>query len=267
MLASAKAGIGPVLPELIMATANFVTDLTEIATQIVEAVAGIANIYNSFRLLSVSRGYYDLYKQQKEFYYNTFQIGLETPLANEVYTIPLPVLDYAATVKLAYNADTGPFGGRSTDALGWWTRHGQTYSASVDPRLKLEFDVEVNRIMTDWTNYLFRFAETYYDLENDIRWKKRLSLHNIGIKTGTAVSSALNGALSNYQEHVADFSNQLATYGNGIARQAGYKQGMADTSDQFDRGGFNPRMNVPARSPTYINADVGVNYSYGERAA
>lgn len=250
-----------------MATANFVTDLTEIATQIVEAVAGIANVYSQFRLLSVSRGYYNLYKQQKEYYYNTFQAGLETPLANEVYTIPLPVLDYAKTVLLAYNVDTGPFGGQSTDAAGWWDRHGQTYSTPRDPRLQLEFAAEVERVKTDWTNYLFRFAETYYDLQSDIRWKKRLALHNIGIKTGTAVSSALQGALGNFQEHVADFANQMATYGNGIARLSSYQAGLSDTSDQFDRGTFASRVTVPVYSAANADASRGINYSYGERAA
>lgn len=247
-----------------MAAAAFVTDLTEIATQIVEAVAGIANIYNSFRLLSVSRGYYNLYAQQKAFHYATFQQKLETPLAAEVYSIPLPTLDYARAVMSAYNADTGPFGGKATDADGWWNRHGATYGTVQDERLRREFLAEVERVKTDWTNYLFRFAEAYYDLENDVRWKKRLALHNIGIKTGTAVSSALGGSLSTFQEHVQDFSNQLATYGNGIARLSGYKNGLADTSDQFDRGTFTSRVTVPVYSRPSADASRGINTSYGE---
>lgn len=247
-----------------MVSANFVTDLTEIFTQIVEAVAGIANIYSSFKLLNVSKGYYTLYKHQKDFYNDTFQVGLETPLANEVYMIQLPLLDYAQTVLTAYNVDTGPFGGRSTDAEGWWARHGQTYSMPRDPRLIEEMEVEVARIKTDWTNYLFRFAETYYDLESDIRWKKRLALHNAGIKTGTAVSSAMGSALSNYQEHVQDFTNQLSTYGNGIARLAGYKEGMPDTSNQFDRGTYTARVVIPRyNSNSNTDATRGIDYGAG----
>lgn len=235
-----------------MVSASFVIDTTEVATQVIEAAAGLANIYSSFKLLDVSKGYYNLYKQQKEFYYDTFQTRLETPLSNEVYTIPVPVLDYARTVLTAYNNDTGPFGGRATDAAGWWDRHGQAYSTAMDSRLEKEMQLEVAKIKTDWTNYLFRFAESYYDLENDIRWKKRLALHNIGIKTGTAVSSALSGALGNYQEHVQDFSNQLATYGNGIAKYVGYKNGTADTSESFGRGRYGTRIPVPA----YNRVDV-----------
>lgn len=250
-----------------MAAAAFVTDLTELATQIVEAVAGIANIYSSFRLLNVSQGYYKLYSQQKAFYYNTFQAQLEAPLANEVYTTPLPVLDYAKTVLSAYNTDTGPFGGRATDARAWWERHGATYGMARDPRLEVEFATEVERIKTDWTNYLFRFAETYYDLENDIRWKKRLALHNIGIKTGTAVSSALGGALGNFQEHVQDFSNQLATYGNGIARLSGYQAGLSDTSAEFDRATISTRVRIPTYTRPTADASRGVNASYGEMVA
>lgn len=227
-----------------MACATY--DVVEIATQVVEAAAGIAGILTGFKLLSIAKGYYDLYKQQREFYYTTFQTGVEGPLANEVYGIARPTLDYAGQVGQAYNADTGPFGGQSTDALGWMQRHSAMYGTAPSAQLLQEMDTEIARIKSDWTNYLFRFEETYFDLKLDIRWRKRLALHNIGIKQGTAVSSAMTSALGEYMGHVQDFSNQLATYGNGIAAwSVGYKKGLADTADDFNRPDYSPKIPVP----------------------
>ena len=236
-----------------MAAAVFSTDLTEILTQAAEAAAGIAGIYNGFKILELAKDYYELYKHQREFYYDTFQQGVEAPLAVEVYNDPLPTLNYARTVGLAYATDTGPFGGKSTDARGWWERHANAYGATLDSRLLKEFAIGELAIKSDWSNYLFRFAEIYYDSQSDIRWKKRLTLHNIGIKEGIAVSSALNSALAGYQDNLKDWGNMLATYGNGIARETGYKKGLADTADNFTAADYQPRIPVPDYNYTQIN--------------
>ena len=236
-----------------MATASFVTDLTEILTQAVEAAAGIAGIYNGFKILEISEDYYKLYKEQRDFYYGTFQAGLEAPLASEVYTDPKPILDYAGRISTAYNTDTGPFGGRAGDAQAWWERHANAYGAIRDTRLQAEYQFDVLRVKSDWSNYLFRFEETYFDLRNDIRWRKRMGLHNIGIKQGTAVASAMDSALTAYQGHLQDFGNQLATYGNGIAASVGYKKGLADTADDFN----SPRYDTSAAAPTYNHLPLG----------
>lgn len=237
-----------------MVTASFVVDTTEVATQVVEAAAGIASVLNGFKILDIAKGYYNLYKQQREFYYNTFQAGLEAPLSNEVYSIPNPVLDYQGRILSAYNTDTGPFGGQATDVDGWWYRHAGMYNTARDPQLQEELQLEMAKIKSDWSNYLFRFEETYYDLTSDIRWRKRLALHNIGVKEGTAVASALNTSLGEYQQHVQDFSNQLATYGNGIAKYVGYKKGLSDTSDDFNRMEYSPKLPVP----DYNYVQVGI---------
>lgn len=225
-----------------MAAAAFVTDLTEILTQAAEAAAGIGGILSGFKLLDLSRDYYNLYRDQRSFYYNTFHVRVEAPLANEVYSDPLPQLDYAGRVNTAYDIATGPFGGQSTDARGWWERHANTYGAVLDTRLLAELPLDTARIKSDWTNYLFRFEENYYDVRNDIRWRKRLALHNLGVKQGTAVSSAMGNALTEYQQHISELGSQLATYGNGIAKHVGYQRGLSDTADDFDSMPYRPRL-------------------------
>lgn len=228
-----------------MAAAAFVTDLTEIFTQAAEAAAGIGSILQNYELLKISRKYYDLYKRQRDFYYSTFQTGVESPLAAEIYSDPKPTLDYAGQVATAYNADTGPFGGKSTDTLGWWQRHAAAYNTLIDPNLSLELQTDTMRVKSDWTNYLFRFEEVRFDTDSDIRWKKRLAVHNIGLKIGSEVSSAMDSALSGYQQHIADSASQLATYGNGIARWVGYKRGLADVSEAYDAMSYDVRTVQP----------------------
>lgn len=240
-----------------MAAAAFVTDLTEVLTQAAEAAAGIAGIVNSFRMLDLAEDYYKLYREQREFYYNTFQAGVEAPLAAEVYADAVPTLDYAGQVANAYNAETGPFGGRATDTLGWWTRHRQAYGAAEDTRLRREYTLDDIRVRSDWTNYLFRFEEVYYDLRSDIRWRKRLALHNMGVKEGTAVTSALNTSLDQYQSNLQDFGNMLATYGNGIAKYVGYKRGLSDTSDDFAAMGYESNTGTPSNTKEYGEKTYG----------
>lgn len=219
------------------------TDLVEIATQAAEAAAGIGSIINGFEMVSLSRDYYNLYRDQREFYYNVFQHSAETPLVNEILGIPIYYKDYAGRILTLYNANTGPFGGKSGDALGWWSRHGRMFGLPMDPSIK-EYEPDIAKLKSDWTNYLFRFEEHWADVRNDDRWAKRMMAHNVGIKQGTAVSGSLGNSLSQYQQHIADMSSQLATWGNGIARYAGYKRGLADTSDNFSYGTTFSRVQI-----------------------
>lgn len=217
-----------------MVGAVVMTDATEIATQAIEAAAGIASLSQSFRIVSQARKYYDLYAQQKNFYYNTFHTGVETPLVNDVYSIPVYTENYSSRVNTAYGSQTGPFGGASADILGWWKRHAGMYDSEPDS-LITELTPTEARLKSDWTNYLFRFEELWADIRNDDRWMRRLTVHNIGIKQGTAVSAMMQAGLENYQENVRDLGNQLATYANGIAQAVGYKRGLNDTASDFGK--------------------------------
>lgn len=219
-----------------MATASFVTDLTEIVTQAVEAAGAIASGIQSMRILDLSKDYYKLYKRQQDFYYDTFRQGVETKLAAEVGGTPAYNINYAGRVGTLYTAQTGPFGGASGSIGGWWDRHAAMYGDVRDTRIVNELAADTARLQSDWTNYLFRYEEVYADTRSDIRWQNRLLFHNIGIKQGASISSALDGSLGQYQNHIQDFSNVLATYGNGYVGYAAYKKGMEDVADRFNTG-------------------------------
>lgn len=243
-----------------MATANFVVDTTELLTQAAEAAAGIGSIVVGFKNVELARKYYNLYKRQQDFYYDVFQSGVEIPLLQEVYNLPYYAKDYAARVATLYNSVTGPFGGASGDTLGWWTRHANMYGVTPDSHIT-ELDADLVRLQSDWTNYLFRFEELWADVRNDSRWARRLLVHNIGLKQGAQVSASLNSSLKEYQGHITDLSSQLAAYGNGIAKFAGYKRGMPDTADMFSQGTSYETKQAPTQelsnTPSYTRLGTG----------
>jgi hypothetical protein len=218
-----------------MATASFVTDLTEIATQVAEAAAGVSSMISGIDNINLSRKYYDLYNQQRQFYYTTFQNGAERTLANQAYTEPNYFLNYTQRAASVLDSFSGPLGTQLTDINGWITRHAGMYAQYQDPDIT-EQQVDMARITSDWVNYLYRFEELWADIRNDTRWAHRLVAHNIAIKQATAVTAALEGAVRGYSGQLTDLMSQLATYGNGIAKYAGYKRGLQDTGQQFALG-------------------------------
>lgn len=237
-----------------MAAAAFVTDLTEILTQAIEAAAGLGSVYTEAKMLSVARDYYRLYDRQKQFYYQTFQYGIEAPLAQEVFAIPYLMLDYNKQIDTLINGDSGVFGGESTDAEGWWTRHARMYATNRDMRIS-ELEPDMARLKSDWANYLFRFEEHYNDTMNDIRWNKRLAVHNVGLKQGTAVTAGLATAFSAYEDAMGRTGDMLATMANGAASYSGYRRGIADTTSRFDEANYEATQLV-SNSGTVRNTPI-----------
>lgn len=228
-----------------MAAANI--DVVEIATQVIEAVGTIVSAYASFKLLEVARDNYELWRDQREYYYNTFQQGVEKPLAAEVFATPVRALDYGAQTATVHDAQTGPLGGQAGDIGGWWDRHAAMYNTVRDPTIT-ELPVDLAAMQSDWTNYLFRYEEHFNDVLNDIRWERRLAVHNVGVKQGTAISSALATSFSAYEEAIGSVGDQFATLANGAAAYAGYRKGQADTADNFTEYGYRRNVSKPESS-------------------
>jgi hypothetical protein len=225
-----------------MATAT--VDSVEIATQAIEAVGTIVSAYASVKMLEVAKDNYELWQDQRDYYFDTFYKGVEVPLAAYVFGIPRRELDYSAQTGTIHDSNTGPFGGAAGDIGGWWDRHAKMYNATRDAEIT-ELDPDFARLQSDWGNYLFRYEEHAVDIFNDIRWDRRLSIHNVGIKQGTAISAALSTAFNKYEDAINSAGDQFATLANGAASYAGYRRGMADTADDFTQYGY--RKNEPAK--------------------
>lgn len=245
-----------------MAAATFMTDLTEIATQIAEAAAGLGSFIAGLKNIELARKYYNLYNSQRQFYYNVFQAGAEAKLASAAYSEPYYPLNYISRVNTILDPVTGPLGAPISDVAGWVNRHAAMYAKTMDGEIT-ELPVDMARLKSDWANYLFRFEELWADVRNDDRWAHRLTVHNIAVKQGAVLETALSGAVRNYTDQMADLSSQLATYGNGIAKYAGYKRGLNDTADYFNTGTKFLPMKQPNMSMPDIDASYAIDQSRG----
>jgi hypothetical protein len=233
-----------------MVSQQFIYDETEAITQVVEAASAIGSLMQSFKSVAIAQQYYNLYAAQRQFYFSTFQQGVELPLIGDLSTDLPYTRNYAARMTTMLNANTGPYGGSSTDTVGWWTRHAAMYGSTPDSRIT-ESAVDLPRVESDWANYLFRFEEYWYDVRNDQRWYKRMAVHNMGIKQGSAVVPALQYGLTNLTSQIGDMADQLATYGNGAAKFAGYRRGLSDVADYFAQGTqFRDAPSIGMRSST-----------------
>lgn len=237
-----------------MAAATFETNLTEIATQIVEAAAGLGSLLTGFKNIELARKYYDLYNSQKQFYYNVFQAGAEAKIASQAYSEPAYVIDYVSRVNTLLDTGMGPLGAPISDVAAWVTRHAAMYASTMDAEIT-ELPTDMAKLKSDWANYLFRFEELWADVRNDDRWAHRLTTHNIAIKQGAAITTAMSGAVRNYIDQMGDLSSQLTTYGNGIAKYAGYKRGLNDTAEYFNTG----TRFMPIKQPDMSIPDQDVN--------
>jgi len=227
--------------------------ITEVVNQAAEITGVILDYMANQDMLDLADDYYDLYRDQREFYYETFQTGVEAPLANELYSVPYYNMDYLARINTLYDPATGPLGGASTDALGWLTRHSAAYGTTPSQALLHNLQVDSAAVKTDWANYMARFEEQYFDVTNDRRLKHRIMLHNVGIKQGSAVAASMSGAVAQYSEAIGGLADSLATIGNGAMKYVGYKRGLSDTADDFDRMEYQaPAMSIPDYNRTAI---------------
>lgn len=232
-------------------------DVVEIATQAAEAAGALGSVYTGFKLLSVARDYYDLYRDQKDFYNSVFQQGVEAPLAAEVMALPVAQLDHTTQAETIYDTQTGPLGGSAGDIGGWWDRHAQMYHTERDDNIT-ELAPDTARLQSDWANYLFRFEEHYVDVLNDIRWNRRIGLHNIGLRQGAYISAALATSFSNYEDMLDGTADTLSAMGNGAAMYAGYRRGLNDTYDDFLQLQYRQNVNKSEPIEHYNSTRVGV---------
>jgi len=248
-----------------MAAAN--VDVVEIATQVAEAAGALGNMFVAFKMLAVSREYYKLYNEQREFYYDVFQYGIEGPLASITFAVPIRRLDHTAQAQTAYESATGPFGGQSGDIGGWWERHANMYGTVRDDIITA-LPADTARLQSDWANYLFRFEEHYNETFNDIRFNRRLGIHNIGLKQGSYISASLKASFENYEDMMDMTADSVSATANGASKYSAYRRGLNDTYQDFLDYGFKRnetlgQMQSYTEGTAYMNREM-VRESLGE---
>jgi hypothetical protein len=217
-----------------MAAATFETDITEIITQIVEAAAMVASLWSSFGVVDLARSYYNLYNSQRQFYYNTFQVGAEAPLAVAVYNTPIVTTQYVPTAAQLYGP-IGVFGGAMGNSpLSWYTRRSQMFGmAPSAPILNDELNQDQMLTESHWTNVMYRFAEVNFDLLSEQRWDHRMKLHNVALKQMSMVLGGLASAVELREDNVTARASNFADMANSAAQRRGMVQGHKDVQARY----------------------------------
>lgn len=244
-----------------MATASFVTDLTEIITQAVEAAAMVGSLWSSAKMVSQARSYYNLYNTQRQFYYSAFQLGAEAPLAATVYGTSIAVINYTRAAAEEY-LPTGVFNGAMGDTQGWWTRHSAMFgqAPSIDI-LTEEYAQDRVLVQGHWTNVMYRFEESNVDLLNDQRWDHRMKLHNVAMKRQSEVVSELASGVGLRESVMSNTSSYLADAASSLAERRGLVRAHKDVQARYAEltsGSGSVYTPPPRGSASYRDPNGGV---------
>jgi len=120
-----------------------------------------------------------------------------------------------------------------------------------------ELAPDIAKLKSDWANYLFRYEEHTVDVHNDIRWDRRLALHNVGIKQGTSISAALSTSFKVYEDAIDGVGDEAASIASGAAAYSGYRRGISDTFDDFTHYGYKRNARTPSTNIVSNTAQPG----------
>ena len=164
-------------------------DVVEAASVLLEAAIAVyiadQKIKSLEAMMAVAEGYYQLYKDQdavlREVFYNNPDSAIPM-LINEMDVLAAENPDYAARIMDFWDA-TGPFVDESPNSgpTSDWMKRQEYVDISrintVRDDIALQyFDADNVKLESDWTNYMFRFEEMRTDVENDIKFQKKMQV-------------------------------------------------------------------------------------------
>ena len=216
-------------------------------------VAAAASIYASYAYLSIGRDYYDLYREQRDFYYNNFQVNAESPFAAEVFVEPLYVKDMPGAYSTLFNdmlAYLDPY-------ENWYERKMRMYHMPnfLDTTTHSPQALDRAAHQDDWGNYLSAREKHLEDVYNNRRLSRQLDSLNVGVKQGTAVERGLASSFAVLDDAYGTAGDFFATQANSLGRMSGY----FDAREQLDLAEIGSRFinNVPASRGGYIENTTG----------
>lgn len=158
--------------------------------------------------IDLANDYYHLYRDQRNYYYNTFQQQGELPLANELYNVPFYVPLYTAG--------------------GTWVSNGVVTNSSIfyyEPQAAFQANVvfgntlfnhlkmynsnfvlnvpallELSEISDDWRTYFYRYEEHRRDVYNARRYAQQMDSDSFGVKEGAQITRGLATSFAAFDE-------------------------------------------------------------------
>lgn len=227
-----------------VAEADYIADIAV-------GVSTVASIYASAAFLDIGQDYYDLYKEQRDFYYSSYQLGAESPFAAEVFGEPV----YVENMAGAYADMSNDFLAFFEPYEGWYERKMVMYHMPSFVNLSTHSSQAIDRVahQDDWGNYIASRERHLQDVYSNRRFSRQLDSLNVGIKQGTAVERGLASSFAVLDEAYGTAGGFFATQANGLGRMSGY----FDARRSIDLAEFSSRTfgELPASRSGYINAD------------
>lgn len=208
------------------------------------SVMGAAQLWIQNEYSNLASNYYDLYNDQRQFYYSNFQggSGFETQFTNQVFFNPLQPNGLAGNVYIPQYADqasvilTQQYNNPNFVA-DWWKTHANMYgSQQVDgtvaySRFYSERDeIDYEALIVDSANYLYRYEDHRADVYNERTWEWQNQALNAGVKQASIAQSGLATSFKFLDEASGSLADVFATQANGLATYSSYRTAEAGTS-------------------------------------
>jgi hypothetical protein len=211
-------------------------------------ITAFGSLYIQSRYNTLANNYYNLYKTQRDFYYNNFQTGGEAPLLTQVFTNPLAGNGQSGTSYtpqyLAQAANVAGFDTQGAFSSDWWQFHTNMYndapfSYANNPRgyavsgIGEPEALDKAAIIDDYDTYLYRYEEHRKDVYDERTWEWQNQALNFGVKQASVVESGLAMSFKFLDEADGNLADWFSTQSNGLARQSGYRQSLQSASQQL----------------------------------
>lgn len=216
------------------------TDWGKIAADVINygsavlVAAQLSEIQSDYN--KVATKYYSHYKQQRDFYFDRFQMAGEGPFVYEQFNIPFYYPDYAGMDRIGYFPPgawflfspqlTNRVGALGDESQGYWKRFASRYSPT-NSQITLDtssFYMDKASIYDDWNSYMNRYEEHKRDVLNERRWANLVGSLSFGIKQADAIERGLATAFDVFDKAQGQLVSSLDTIGNGLATNFGYRR-------------------------------------------
>lgn len=181
--------------------------------------------------IGLANDYYHLYRDQRNFYYNTFQQQGELPFTNEQYNTPFYVPLYDASGTWVNNGVT------THSSLYYYRPQAQqeanVYATTFFNHLKMynsNFLVnvpalfEISEISDDWATYFYRYEEHRRDVYNARRYAQQMDALSYGVKEGTQIERGLATSFAQFDEAQGRMVSALDTSVDDIFAYTAYRR-------------------------------------------
>lgn len=187
----------------------------------VTAAATIFSLYIQAKYLNLAEDYYDLYKDQRDFYYNNFQGQGELPFTNEQFGVAPYNPDYIGVFHVGILPPGALYLFNPLIALRRsfvspsWTRKARMYNSQLE--VSGSYAADTAAIADDWYSYMFRYEEHKRDVFNERRWANQMDALSYGVKEAANVERGLATSFAVFDEAQGQVVSEINSVGNGLS--------------------------------------------------